>query len=108
MEDAGLYENLINKLHEMPIYVYLQILVFAILYNDLEFFDGVYKILKYKVQIDKSGEFTRIGKSDSINKKKIKELLEFMMKISNKFDEKGVLKLDKIQEYVKLKKYINE
>ncbi len=107
MDEAGLYENLVNKIYDMPIYVFLQILVFSILYNDLEFFDGIYKILKYKIQIDKEGEFTRIGKGDNLNKQKINELLSFMMKISKKFDTKNVLELDKIKEFVKLKKYIN-
>lgn len=108
MDEAGLYENLLNKIYDMPIYVFLQILVFSILYNDLEFFDGIYKMLKYKIQVDKQGEFTRIGKKDSLNKKKINELLDFMIKISTKFDTKNVLQLEKINEFVKLKKYINE
>ncbi len=108
MDEAGLYENLTNKIYDMPIYVFLQILVFAILYNDLEFFDGIYKMLKYKIQIDKKGEFTRVGKDDSLNRKKINELITFMRNISSKFDKKNVLQLDKINEFVKLKKYIND
>lgn len=108
MDEAGLYENLLNKIYDMPIYVFLQILVFSILYNDLEFFDGIYKMLKYKIQVDKQGEFTRIGKNDSLNNQKINELLEFMVKISTKFDTKNVLQLEKINEFVKLKKYIND
>lgn len=44
LDRAGLYENLRNKIYEMPIYVFLRILTFAILYNDEEFFDGIYRL----------------------------------------------------------------
>ena len=49
-----------------------------------------------------------LGKNDSLNNQKINELLEFMVKISTKFDTKNVLQLEKINEFVKLKKYIND
>lgn len=104
-ESVGLYDNLLDKLYDMPIYVFLQILVFAVLYNDLEFFDGIYKLLKYKIRLDKDNEFI---KNNDLTNRKIDDLLEFMRQISNKFDNKNVLKLEKIEEFVELKKYINE
>lgn len=107
LEKAGLYENLRNKIYEMPIYVFLRILTFAILYNDPTFFDGVYKILKYKVQIDSKNQFKEIKKSDNYAKKQIKSLITFMQKISIKFDNKKVFELDRIERYVKLKNYVN-
>ena len=107
LERAGLYENLRNKIYEMPIYVFLRILTFAILYNDQTFFDGVYKILKYKVQIDSENHFKEIKKNDSYAKKQLKSLITFMQKISIKFDNKKVFELDRIERYVKLKNYVN-
>lgn len=107
LERAGLYENLRNKIYEMPIYIFLRILTFAILYNDPTFFDGVYKILKYKVQIDKENHFKVIKKNDTYAKKQIKSLITFMQKISIKFDNKKVFELDRIERYVKLKNYVN-
>lgn len=107
LERAGLYENLRNKIYEMPIYIFLRILTFSILYNDQTFFDGVYKILKYKIQIDKENHFKVIKKNDSYAKKQIKSLITFMQKISIKFDNKKVFELDRIERYVKLKNYIN-
>lgn len=107
LERAGLYENLRNKIYEMPIYVFLRILTFAILYNDATFFDGIYKILKYKVQIDKENHFKVIKKNDTYAKKQIKSLITFMQKISIKFDNKKVFELDRIERYVKLKNYVN-
>lgn len=107
LERAGLYENLRNKIYEMPIYVFLRILTYAILYNDPTFFDGVYKILKYKVQIDSENHFKEIKKNDSYAKKQLRSLISFMQKISIKFDNKKVFELDRIERYVKLKNYVN-
>ena len=107
LERAGLYENLRNKIYEMPIYVFLRILTFAILYNDSTFFDGVYKIMKYKVQIDKENYFKEIKKGDNYAKKQLKSLITFMQKISIKFDNKKVFELDRIERYVKVKNYVN-
>ena len=107
-EKEGLYDNLLDKLYDMPVYVFLQILTFAVLYNDLEFFDGIYKLLKYKIRLDKDNEFTCIGNNNQVVNKKLNDLLDFMKQISNKFDNKNVLKLEKLEEFLKLKKYINE
>lgn len=107
LEKTGLYENLRNKIYDMPIHVFLRILTFAILYNDPTFFDGVYKILKYKVQIDKDNHFKQIKKNDSYGRKQLKSLITFMQKISIKFDNKKVFELERIERYVKLKNYVN-
>ena len=107
LEKAGLYENLRNKIYDMPIYVFLRILAFAVLYNDEEFFDGVFKIMKYKIQIDKNGYFKELKKNDSHAKKQLKLLVSFMKKISLNFDNKNVFELDRIEKLVKLKNYAN-
>ena len=107
LEKAGLYENLRNKIYDMPIYVFLRILTFAILYNDEEFFDGIYKIMKYKVQIDKNGYFKEVKKNNSYGRKQLRSLISFMQKISIKFDNKNVFELERIEKYVKLKSYVN-
>lgn len=107
LDRAGLYENLRNKIYDMPIYVFLRILTFAILYNDEEFFDGVYKIMKYKIQIDKLGYFKEVKKNDTYGRKQLKSLITFMQKIPMKFDNKNVFELERIEKYVKLKSYVN-
>ena len=91
----------------MPIYVFLKILFFAILYNDDEFFDGIFKILKYKIQLDKDGYFRYIDKKDSYSVKQIKSLISFMKKISTRYDNNNVFELEKIERIVKLKGYVN-
>ena len=107
LDRAGLYENLRNKIYDMPIYVFLRILTFAILYNDEEFFDGIFKIMKYKIQIDKNGNFKEVKKNDTYGRKQLKSLIVFMQRISSKFDNKNVFLLDRIEKYVKLKSYVN-
>ena len=107
LEKAGLYENLRNKIYDMPIYVFLRILAFAVLYNDEQFFDGVFKIMKYKIQIDKNNHFREVKKSDVYGRKQLKNLILFMQKISLKYDNKNVFELERVEKIVKLKSYVN-
>ena len=99
----GLYENLRNRIYEMPIDVFLKILVYSILYNDEEFFDGIFKIMKYKILVDKDNNFKCIR--DNNSKKNLKELINFMEKVPDKFDNKNVCELDKIERLIKIKSY---
>lgn len=108
LERVGLYENLRNKIYEMPIYVFLRILTYAILYNDDEFFDGVFKIMKYKIKIDKEDNFKMLKKNDSNGKKQLKLLITFMKKISLNYDNKNVFELERIEKLAKIKSYANE
>lgn len=105
LDRVGLTESIRNRIYDMPIYVFLRILTYSILYNDDEMFDGVYKILKYKAMIDKNGEFTRIDKADKEALKQVRTLVSFMQKVSNKFDNKHVFELDKIERLAKISKY---
>ena len=68
-------------------------------------FDGIYKILKYKVLIDNENRFKTIKKADTYSIKQIKTLIEFMKKVSNRFDNKHVFELDKIERMIKIKSY---
>ena len=105
LDRVGLTETIRNKIYDMPIYVFLRLLTYAILYNDDEMFDGIYKILKYKVQIDKDNKFKQISKNDKTASKQIHTLIEFMKKVSNRFDNKNVFELDKIERMVRIGNY---
>ena len=105
LDKVGLSDVIRNKISEMPIYVILRLLTFTILYNDDELFDGVFKILKYKVAIDKNNEFKIIRRSDSYGFKQLNSLISFMKNISDKFDNKNVFELDKIEKMVKIGNY---
>ena len=89
----------------MPVYVILRLLTFTILYNDDELFDGIFKILKYKIALDKDNEFKVIKRSDSYGYKQLNSLISFMKNISDKFDNKNVFELDKIEKMVKIGNY---
>lgn len=105
LDKVGLSDVIRNKISEMPIYVILRLLTFTILYNDDELFDGIFKILKYKVAIDKNNEFKIIRRSDSYGFKQLNSLISFMNNISDKFDNKNVFDLDKIEKMVKIGNY---
>ena len=102
---VGLTEIIRNRVFEMPIYIFLRLLTYAILYNDDEMFDGIYKILRYKVMFDKDNLFRQIQKSDKNAIKQVKTLIDFMKKVSNKFDNKNVFNLDKIERLAKIESY---
>ena len=105
LEKVGLTESVRNRIYDMPFSGFLRILTYCILYNDEEMFDGVYKILKYKVSVDCNHEFVTLNKNDTRLVKQIKSLISFMQKVSNKFDNKHVFELDKIERMVKIGKY---
>ena len=68
-------------------------------------FDGIYKILRYKVMFDKDNVFRQLKKTDKNAIRQIKTLIEFMKKVSNKFDNKNVFELDRIERLVKIESY---
>ena len=105
LERVGLTEMVRDRIYHMPIYIFLQLLTYAILYNDLEMFDGIYKILKYKVLVDHDNYFKKISASNKQATKQIKNLIAFMQKISNSYDNKKVFELDKIEHIVKIHNY---
>ena len=55
--------------------------------------------------VDKNGEFIKIDKTDKNAIKQIQTLVSFMQKVSNKFDNKHVFELDKIERLAKISKY---
>ena len=53
----------------------------------------------------KDNNFKVIKKNNTYSIKQIKTLIEFMKKVSNKFDNKHVFELDKIERIIKIKGY---
>ncbi len=105
LDTVGLTETIRDRIFDMPISVFLRILTYCILYNDEEMFDGVYKILKYKVMFDKNNDFREIKSVDLHTIKQIKTLIQFMKKVSDRFDNKNVFELDKIERLAKIDNY---
>lgn len=105
LDKVGLTEIIRNKVYGMPIHTILRLLTYCILYNDDEMFDGIYKIMKYKVEIDRDNDYKQLSKNPKEASKEINTLISFMKKISNKFDKKNVFELDKIERIVKISNY---
>ncbi len=103
IEKVGLYKELRNKIYDLPIYVFLKILFIAILYNDAHFFDGVFKILKYKVLIDKNNSFVVV--KERYEKKQLKALIGFMERIAKKYKKGDNLELNREKKLVDISNY---
>ena len=56
-------------------------------------------------RVDNENRFKTIKKADTYSIKQIKTLIEFMKKVSNRFDNKHVFELDKIERMIKIKSY---
>ncbi len=105
LDKMGLTETIRNRIYDLPIHLFLRILVYCILYNDDEMFDGVYKILKYKIAVDVDDQFKQIASTDRHSMQELKSLIAFMKNVSNRFDKKHVFELDKIEKMIKIKNY---
>lgn len=103
IDKVGLYKELRNKIYDLPIYVFLKILFIAILYNDAHFFDGVFKILKYKVLVDKNNTFVVV--KEKYDKKRLKALINFMERVSKKYRKNDNLDLNREKKLVDISNY---
>ena len=105
LDKMGLTETIRNRIYDLPIHLFLRLLTYCILYNDDEMFDGIYKILKYKMMNDKNDSFKHISSTDRHSMQELKSLIAFMKNVSNRFDKKHVFELDKIEKMVKIQNY---
>ena len=105
LDGAGLTDYVRYKIFDMPVHVYLRVLAYTILYNDDELFDGIFKIFKYRVLLDKNYLYVDIKKMNNHTKAGIKSLVKFMKKVPERYDKKEVFELDKIERIIKIKNY---
>ena len=103
LEKIGFYEKLRSKIFDMPIHVCIRLMIYAVMYNDIEYFDGIYKILKYKIHLDVKDNL--INTNDVNANKQIKTLIKFMREFVSNYDNKNAFELDKIDKLVKIKSY---
>ena len=102
LEKTGLTETIRNRIYDLPIYLFLRLLAYAILYNDDEMFDGIYKILKYKYSIDHEDVFKKVNRNDA---GEVRSLIAFMKTISEQYDKNHTFELDRIDRLIKIKNY---
>lgn len=103
LEKIGFYEKLRSKIFDMPIHVCIRLMIYAVMYNDIEYFDGIYKILKYKIHLDVKDNL--INTKDVNANRQIKILIKFMREFVSNYDNKNAFELDKIDKLVKIKNY---
>lgn len=96
-DDIGFTEEIRNKLYELPIYNYILIMIYAILYDNEKYFDAVFKQLKYRVKLDATGKFIK-------DKHKVEMCSKLIEDIIATTDEKDSFELEKIVDLVKLNK----
>lgn len=94
-EEVLFSKNIQNKLYEMPMYIFLKLLVYCLLYDEAEFFDATFKVLKYKVQIDKDSLFIK-------NNKNITEALELIENTIKEVGHEEAFELDFLREKVRI------
>ena len=103
LEKIGFYEKLRSKIFDMPIHVCIRLMIYAVMYNDIEYFDGIYKILKYKIHLDVKDNLI---KTNDVNaNRQVKALIKFMREFVSNYDNKNAFELDKIDKLVKIKNY---
>ena len=103
LEKIGFYEKLRSKIFDMLIHVCIRLMIYAVMYNDVEYFDGIYKILKYKIHLDVKDNL--INTNDANANRQIKVLIKFMREFVSNYDNKNAFELDKIDKLVKIKNY---
>lgn len=94
-EDILFTKNIRDKLYEMPMYIFIKLLVYCLLYDENEFFDATFKILKYRVKIDKDSAFINDNKN-------INEALELIEKTIKEVGHESDFNLDLIREKIEI------
>lgn len=99
-EDISFTKTIQDKLYEMPIHVFFRLLEGTLLYDEVEFFDAVLKVLKYRVRIDKDNNFIRenhhVGEVITSIERTVKNL-----KCESNFDLETIHKRIKVNAEIK-------
>lgn len=98
-EEISFTKNIQDKLYEMPMYIYLKLLSYSLLYDENEYFDAIFKMLKYRIKIDRDEKFIK-------NNKRINEVISLIEKIIINLGHEEDFELNTIKEKVKTNKEI--
>ena len=96
-EEIGFTKTIRNKLYEMPLYAYILIMIYAIVYDDNYFFDAMFKMFKYRIKLDVKGDFLK-------DKHKIDKCMKLMESIIDATGKKDAFEIEKVVDLVKLDK----
>lgn len=96
-EEIGFTKTIRNKLYDMPLYAYIIIMIYTIVYDEKYFFDAMFKMIKYRIKLDVKGEFLK-------DKHKIDKCMKFMEEIIEATGKKDAFEIEKVVDLVKLDK----
>ncbi len=96
--DIGFSNSLRNRLYVMPITVYLEIMILSILYHREEFFDATYKVLKYKIMVDKDFNTLKNYNQD--------DLVNVNLAIQG-FSKKLNVSLKEVEDYIDARRFLD-
>lgn len=98
-EDILFTKNIQDKLYEMPMYIYLKLLSYSLLYDENEYFDAIFKMLKYRIKIDREEKFIK-------NNKRMTEVMALIEKIIINVGHEEDFELKQIKERIKANREI--
>lgn len=98
-ENIGFTSDIQNSLYEMPIYVFLKLMVYAILYDEEEYFDALFKVFKYQIKIDQGRRFIK-------NKHRVDEAASMIEKVIKKIGCESEFGIEVIKERVNTRKIL--
>ena len=96
-DEIGFNKKIRDKLYELPVYNYILILTYAVIYDNIYYFDAVYKMLKYRIKLDVKGDFIK-------DKHKCDKCLKLIEQIIDASGKKDTFELEKIVDIIKLQK----
>ena len=100
-DDINFTKTVQDKLYEMPIYIYLKLLVYCLLYDENEYFDAIFKVLRYRIKVDKDNDFLN-------NSRNIDEVLIMIKKIVAKMGKEDRFELHDIRNKIMVDKEIKK
>ena len=100
-ESISFTREIQNKLYVMPFYIFLMLLAYSLLYDENEFFDAIFKVMKYRILIDPDQAFVE-------NTKRMNEVLSLVENIIKNVGHEEDFELAQIREKMKVNKEIQK
>lgn len=98
-EAIGFTKEIQDSLYEMPIYVFLKLMLYSILYDEEEYFDALFKVFKYQIKIDQGRRFIK-------DKRRVDEVTTMIEKVIGNVGYTAEFEIERIKEKVKTTKLL--
>lgn len=98
-EEIMFTKDIQDRLYDMPMYIYLKLLAYSLLYDENEYFDAIFKVLKYRIRVDRDEKFIH-------DNRRVGEVLILIEKIIVNVGHEENFELKKIRDRVNTNKEI--